>query len=164
MEINEQDSMVRAAFAYWEKRIAPVFDTARQIHIIDVESGRIVGETQEILQEDFPVQKTLRLLELSIEVLVCGAISRPLHVIVASYGIQVVPFVAGDLHAVIQAWLEGNLGHYAFAMPGCYGRGGRRFRGMHGTVWEAGIMDGRGRGRGTGGRRGHRGRGRGRMG
>ena len=100
-----------------------------------------MGEAQEILQQNFPVQKTLRLLELGVEVLVCGAISRSLHVIVASYGIQIVPFVASDLHEVIQAWLAGHLVHYAFAMPGCYGRGGRRFRGMHNTVWEADIMN-----------------------
>jgi predicted Fe-Mo cluster-binding NifX family protein len=157
---------MKIAFAYWGKRIAPVFDTARQIHVVKAESGQVVGETQEMLPEDFPVPKTLRLVELGIGTLVCGAISRPLHVVVASYGIQVIPFVAGDLHEVIQAWLRGNLGHDTFAMPGCYGRGGRRFRGIHDNYQEANTMNGRGRGMGAGGGkgRGQGGKGRGRMG
>ena len=67
--------MIKAAFAYWGRRIAPVFDVARQIHLLEVESGRIVSETQEILPDDLPVQKAIRLAELSVGTLVCGAIS-----------------------------------------------------------------------------------------
>ncbi len=156
---------MKAAFAYWEKRIAPVFDTTRQIHLVEVEFGRVANERDETLHDDFPVQKALRLLELGVEVLVCGAISRDYHVIIGSYGIQIVPFVAGDLDEVIRAWLEGNLGNYAFAMPGCYGRGGRRFRGAHRAAWGPGMVNEGPGGRGAlGGRgRGQRGRGRGRM-
>jgi hypothetical protein len=94
---------MKTAFAYWENRIAPVFDTARQIHVIKAESGKIVGETQETLPEDFPIQKARRLVDLGVGTLICGAISRPLHAMVYSYGIQVVPFIAGDLHEVMQA-------------------------------------------------------------
>ena len=99
---------MKTAFAYWDNRIAPVFDTARQIHVVEAESGRIVAETQEALADDLPVQKALRLVELGVGTLVCGAISRPLHAMVAAYGIQVIPFVAGDLREVIQAWLSGR--------------------------------------------------------
>jgi predicted Fe-Mo cluster-binding NifX family protein len=156
----------KAAFASWDQRIAPVFDTARQILVVNVESRHIVGEMQETLLEDFPVQKTLRLVELGIDTLVCGAISRTMHAVISSYGIQIIPFVAGDLHEVIQAWLTGNLGQATFAMPGCCGGGGWRFRGMHANYQEAHIMNGKGRGMGAGGGkgRGQGGGGRGRMG
>lgn len=157
---------MKTAFAYWENRIAPVFDTARQIHVVKAESEKIVGETQETLPEDFPIRKARRLVDLGVGTLVCGAISRPLHAMVSGYGIQVVPFIAGDLHEVIHAWLRGGLEHPAFALPGCYGRGGWRFRGMHGSHQEAKNMNGRGRGMGAGGGkgRGQGGKGRGRMG
>jgi len=59
--------------------------------------------------------------------MVCGAISRPLQCLVASCGITVIPFVAGDLQEVIQAWLDGRIEDELFAMPGCCGlsrRGG----------------------------------------
>jgi len=122
--------MMKAAFAHWDNRIAPVFDTGRQIHVVEAESGRIVAETEEVLSQDLPVQKVLRLAELGVGTLVCGAISRPLHEMVSAYGIQVTPFVAGALREVIQAWLKGGLAGDSFAMPGCCGRGRRRFWGM----------------------------------
>jgi predicted Fe-Mo cluster-binding NifX family protein len=118
--------MVKAAFAYWGRRIAPVFDVARQIHLVEMESGRIVGEAQENLPDGLPFQKALCLVEFSVNTLVCGAISNPMHQMIAASGIQVKPFVAGDLGQVIQAWLSGNLEQDAFAMPGCCGHRRKR--------------------------------------
>lgn len=121
---------MKAAFAYWGHRIAPVFDVARQIHLVESEAGRIVGESEELLPDDLPVQKVIRLAELSITTLVCGAISKPMHQMITASGIQVKPFVAGELEKVIQAWLGGNLEQKAFSMPGCCGRGRNRRRGV----------------------------------
>lgn len=156
---------MKTAFAYWDNRIAPVFDTARQIHVVEAQAGQLVSEAQETLSEDVSVQKALRLVELGVGVLVCGAISRPMHEMVVAYGIQVIPFVAGDLREVIQAWLKGDLGRDAFAMPGCCGRGRRR------RMWcismEEYEMNGKGRGgigKGGGQGQGGGGQGRGRMG
>lgn len=158
---------MRVAFARWENRIAPVFDVAKYVLIIEVDSGHVISEHQEILLDDLPVQKALRLAELGVEVLVCGAVSRPLHEMVSAYGIQVVPFIAGDVRQVIQAWLQRKLRGSAFAMPGCIAgrrRGGRGMQGMYQEGWK---MNGRRNGPGgSGGGRsqGRGGRGPGRMG
>lgn len=154
---------MKAAFAHWDRRIAPVFDTARRIHVAEIEAGRIVAEREETLADDMPVRKALRLAELGVETLVCGAITRPLHAIVASYGIRVIPFVAGDLGEVIQAWLRGGLEGEDFAMPGCRGRGRGRRRGLGVLEQEEYVMNGRGQGGGMG-MGGGRGQGRGRGG
>jgi predicted Fe-Mo cluster-binding NifX family protein len=156
----------KAAFACWGARIAPVFDTARNIHIVQVDSGRITDEMQATLLEEFPVQKALRLVGLGIDTLICGGISRAMHTVVSSYGIRILPFVAGDLKDVIEAWIRGSLDPDVFAMPGCRGRGGWRFGQMHGSNQEVFAMNGKGRGMGAGGGRGQGqgGRGRGRMG
>lgn len=95
---------MKTAFAYWDDRIAPVFDVASRICLAEVKDGRVVGETRETLDSELPAQKALRLAELGVDTLVCGAISRPLHEIVLGYGIQVIPFVAGDLREIIKAW------------------------------------------------------------
>lgn len=139
---------MKTAFAYWENRIAPVFDTARQINIVETDSGKIVSETLENLPEEMPVQKTMRLMELGIEGLVCGAISRQMFNMVSAYGIQVVPFVSGDLRDVINAWLTGGLERKKFAMPGCR----RVLTGKQKGFQEADGMNSKGRGRGRGGR------------
>jgi len=112
--------MRKAAFAYWDNRIAPVFDNARQLYLVESDgSGQITAEAQETMPDEQPVQKAIRLAELAVDTLICGAISRSLHEIVCTYGIQVVPFVAGELHEVIQAWRRDNLHAEDFAMPGC---------------------------------------------
>ncbi|MCB2153515.1 hypothetical protein KQI84_01405 [bacterium] len=118
--------MTTAAFAIWENRIAPVFDTARQLHIVQMSSGDVVAESQEALREEVPLQRANRLLGLGIETLVCGAISRTLFQVIQSAGVQVIAFIAGDLPDVVEAWQEGRLEEERFAMPGCCGKPQRR--------------------------------------
>lgn len=113
---------MKAAFTYWGDRISPVFDSSRRIHIVETAAGRVVEEARETLPDGLPVQKVLRLTELGVGTLVCGAISRQLRELVEAYGIQVIAFVAGDLAGVVQAWRTGDIENDAFAMPGCRGR------------------------------------------
>ena len=175
---------MKAAFAQWDNRIAPVFDITRQIHTVEVSSGKVVEEIDEFLSDDLPVQKALRLAELGIGTLVCGAISKSLYELIRAYGIQIVPFVAGELNDVIKAWLRGDLNQDTYAMPGCFGRGYGRFgaaRRTGQTKQEDNLMNpggqggmgrgggggqGRGGGQGQGGGqgRGQGGSGRGRQG
>ena len=155
---------MKAAFASWNNRIAPVFDVARVVSVLEAKAGRPVGEMHEVQLDDMPVNRALRLAELGVVTLICGAISRPLHGLVASQGIRVIPFVAGDLDKVVKAWLDGELVGDAFAMPGCCRRGRNRFRGMHNYRHEEHDMKGR-RGIRIGQGGGHsQGRGLGRMG
>ncbi len=130
---------MKAAFAVWDRRIAPVFDVARQVHIVEAQGHRVVGELDAALPEGIPAQRVLRLAELGIDTLVCGAISRSTQALIASYGIRVWAFVAGELDDVVQAWLASRLDHPAYAMPGCQRR--RRTR--------CGCGGGSGRGRGA---------------
>lgn len=114
---------MKIAFACWEDRIAPVFDTARQIRLVEFDSGNIVSQIQDVLPNGLPLEKASRLVELGTHTLVCGAISQSLQALIVGHGIVVIPFVAGELGEVIQAWREGNLINDKFVMPGCCGRG-----------------------------------------
>ncbi len=157
---------MKAAFSIWDSRIAPVFDVARQVCLVETGPGGVVQKSQEQLTGDAPVQKVLRLMELGAGTLVCGAISRPVLEMFSGYGIRVFPFVAGELQTVIDAWLRGALGGDRLAMPGCRGRARgwmRAGRGpFHATV-PAGptrrpaMGPGKPRGRGRGARRRARG-------
>jgi predicted Fe-Mo cluster-binding NifX family protein len=114
--------MKKAAFSVWDDRIAPVFDVARQMLLVEAKSGRIITETEKTIGDDFPLRRAHCLAELGVEVLVCGAISRHLAEAIAAYGIRVIPFVAGELGEVKRAWLSGGGDFRRFAMPGCCGR------------------------------------------
>jgi predicted Fe-Mo cluster-binding NifX family protein len=118
---------MRLALTVWKDRISPVFDVARNILVVDVEDGIAVGRRNENFVEQDPFQKIARLVELRVQTLVCGAVSSPVAGAASAYGIRMIPFVAGDVDAVIDAFLTGSLLNPAFCMPGCRGRG-RRLR------------------------------------
>ena len=155
---------MKIAVSIWNQRVAPVFDVAREILLVDVVAGQWIDEKQEVLPGDLPLQKALRLVELAADALICGAISRPLMAMIAGYGIQVVPYVAGPAAAVIRAWCRDGLDGETFGMPGCRRRGGRQVHGSHIGIKEDDLMNGTNQGRGAGGGRGQGGGGRGRGG
>ncbi len=119
---------MKTAFPYWRHRIAPVFDTARQILVVTSDAGMTTGKTQVTLADGHPTAKLLRLVELEVDSLVCGALSSQVCQMAAFYGITVVPFIAGDLDAIVRLWVAGKLAADANAMPGCRRRRGRRSR------------------------------------
>jgi predicted Fe-Mo cluster-binding NifX family protein len=120
---------MRVAFAAWNDRIAPLFDVARRLHVVDTRGGRIVRQSEEPLVEPTPAARAACLARLGIDALVCGAISRPQEALIQAYGVRVVAFVSGGLREVVEAWRARTLGRESFAMPGCGGGRGRRFRG-----------------------------------
>ena len=111
--------MTKTAFSYWNRRIAPVFDIAQRLRVVEMESGRIIRETEETLTGDLMVHKVRYLTESGIDTLVCGAISTQISELMVAYGIRVIPFVAGDVGEVIAAWCNGDLDSRHFDMPGC---------------------------------------------
>jgi predicted Fe-Mo cluster-binding NifX family protein len=142
---------MKAAFAAWEDRIAPVFDVARRVRLVDARGGRILGECERPLDAELPTQRVWLLAEMGIELLVCGAISRPMEAMVAAHGIRVVPFVTGGLREIIDAWLEGRIGDRRHVMPGCRCRRARAHGRKEVTVRGQGSGGGRTRGRGQNG-------------
>ncbi len=116
----------RTAFSCWISRIAPVFDVARQILLVESENGRILNETGESMPDGDPMDKVRRLEVLGVRSLVCGAVSREMQGLLSSRGITVIPFIAGDLPEVVRAWFEGRVHEAVFSMPGCCADGRRK--------------------------------------
>lgn len=114
---------MKAAFAFCEDRIAPVFDVAQQIYLVETSAtGNITNSGIHQLESNSLPHTATLLSELGVEILVCGAISRPCRELVAAYGIKVIAFIAGRLDEVVNACLSDNLDQSVYAMPGC-GRG-----------------------------------------
>ncbi len=108
-----------AAFSTWRKRIAPVFDVSREVRLVEVCPDRKTLD-QSLKKIPGPTRdRCLWLAGEKVQVLVCGAISKVLQKKLELMKIQVVPFVAGQEAAVIQAWLENRLINENFIMPGC---------------------------------------------
>ncbi len=116
---------MKIAVTVWNDRISPVFDVARTILVLSAESGQLVQQGLETFTNDQPMSKVLKLAELGVTTLICGAISRPLADLVSARGIQLIPFVAGDIDEVIDAYQTGDLPSSDLVMPGCRRRRGR---------------------------------------
>jgi len=98
----------------------------------------VVARREESLPgTELPLQAE-RLSALGAEVLICGAISRPMAGLLAATNINVIPFIAGDEAQILGAWLLGTLPSPAWSMPGCCGQRRR----CHGG--KPGLRNGRG--------------------
>lgn len=138
---------MRVALAVWDGRISPVFDVAQQLALYEVEGDSARGPVEAALTAVDPAARAAEVSNLGVETLVCGAVSRPLAMMLSARGIQVMPFTAGDTEEVLQAFVEQRLPDPRLCMPGC----GRRLAGMGPR---GGGGPGRGRGRGGRGRGG----------
>jgi len=122
---------MRAAIPVSDGRISPVFDAARRLLLVDIENGREVWRTEQIVEESDLSPRARRVAESGAEVLICGAISRPLEAMLSSAGVEVIPQTCGLVEDVLKAFISGRLTERAFVMPGCCGRRRRYARGRH---------------------------------
>ena len=113
---------MKVAIPVWNDRVSPVFDAASCLMLLDVADGAEQGrQLVEASQASFPTQRASRLAELGVNVLICGAISRPLASFVSAAGIILIPWVAGPVEDVLGAYLAGRLSEPRWRMPGCGG-------------------------------------------
>lgn len=133
---------MRIAIANWGGRVSPVLDTAASLTVIDLESGAELGRQAVRLAGSGMCERARQIGELGPNVLICGAVSRPLHDLLWARGIEVVPFVTGDVDSVLAAFVRRELPSPELTMPGCgclwrgaAVRGGARW--CHGRGWGA---------------------------
>jgi len=114
---------MKIALSVWKDYISTVFDTADQLLVLEIDGTDSQKQSMVKLNAADIVGRTNQIKEKQIEVLICGAISRPLEASLVSLGIQVYPFVRGSVAEVLAAYQNGSLDHAIFAMPGCHRRG-----------------------------------------
>lgn len=86
-------------------------------------------------------QRAARLKDIDVDVLICGAISQALSLMISGSGIEVFSDVSGSIDEILKGYLQGRLTEKRFLMPGCQARNKRGFRCGHGQ-----RASGRGRG------------------
>ncbi len=108
---------MKSGITIWNDRIAPVFDVAGTVLVLDTANPAVTGETKVLPQS--PFAKIEALAQSGVEILICGAISRPLLRAACAAGLKVVPFAAGSVAEVVQALRSGAIEAVAGTMPGC---------------------------------------------
>lgn len=122
----------------WGDRVSPVLDTAEQLLVFDAERGPEAARVVVLSGLTFWT-RAAAIGGAGIDVLICGAVTRPLLEALTASGLTVVPWVSGAVDDILQAFSCGETVEQRFAMPGC----GRARRGRQGAC-ERGR---RGRGR-----------------
>lgn len=115
----------RIAVTVWGGRISPVLDVSTRAIVLGVQGGRLTDRS-ELELPPAAMTKLAILADRGIGTLLCGAVSWGVARQADSFGLRLVPFLAGDVEDVIAAYLTGHLPHPDYAMPGCQGRWRRR--------------------------------------
>ncbi len=110
---------MKVAVPCWENRVSPVFDTACNMLLIDIQNGNELKREKKFLSHSDPLSRSRHIALLGTDVLVCGAISRKLEFTLQSAGVRVISNICGPVESVIQAFLSGRLCSRQFHMPGC---------------------------------------------
>jgi predicted Fe-Mo cluster-binding NifX family protein len=103
-------------------RVSPVFDVAARLVLVRLKGEAELERKEAVLFEKQPDGIVRSLVDLGVEVLVCGAISARLAAGLARAGIWVVSHICGPVEAVVAAYRTGTLNSSEFIMPGCCGR------------------------------------------
>ena len=129
---------MKIAIPIWNGLVSSVFDFAHQLLVVDVE-GRTERSRSEISlgQESMP-QRIAKLVDSSVDVLICGAISRPLASMLMASNIEVIPFVSGPVDEVLNAYFDGRLAEPRFLQPGCWPGARKRFCRGRRRQWRGG--------------------------
>ncbi|HOX85708.1 MAG TPA: NifB/NifX family molybdenum-iron cluster-binding protein [bacterium] len=116
------------AIPVFRDRVSPLFDASQVVLILQIEGDHEVSRQEVQLQSQLPLMRARELAGYGVEVLICGAISRPYSLALESLGIRILPFIAGEVQSVIFSYLQKQIFSTPFFMPGCKHRR-RRHRG-----------------------------------
>jgi predicted Fe-Mo cluster-binding NifX family protein len=116
---RRSDVPMKIAVPDWQGRVSPVFDVAEQLVLVDLDPEEPDRWLTQRLGNAGPHDRARQLVELGVDVLVCGAISWPLEALLATRGVRVIPLVCGNVAEVVQAFRDGTIRDGRFAMPGC---------------------------------------------
>lgn len=124
---------MRIAITTLNGRVSPLFDSASRLLVAELDRNRECSRFETAISEPFLYSKVMRLRELGAETLICGAISEQGASMITTAGIELIPWISGQVEEVLQAFLEGNLFDTQVIMPKyldywqpCRGRASRR--------------------------------------
>lgn len=121
---------MKVAIPEHQGRVAPVFDCCRKI-LIFVQTSEwcepVGKEDWSALPRSF---RAGRLKDLVVELVICGGISCWMENSVRQNGIRLIPWVAGDVAQVMEAFRNNLLSDPCFLMPGRIGCRRQRDKGL----------------------------------
>ena len=116
---------MKVAVPIWQGNVSNVFDFAHKLLVVELQNDMEVSRNEASLGEQSNPERVAQLRQLGINVLICGAISKPLAFMLRNSGIQLFPFVTGSVEHILNAYKTDNLSLPQYTLPGCW-KGARR--------------------------------------
>ena len=110
---------MKIAIPYWEGKVSPVLDTSTRLFVFDIEGQEETTRCEVPLSGSDLGRRCDVIKQSGVEVLICGAISRPFYRMLGAAQVEVIPWISGQVEEVVSAYLDQTLNHERFLMPGC---------------------------------------------
>ena len=126
---------MKVAVTVWQNTVSTVCDFSSRLLVFNVTEGEVKNRSFVPFETRFLPERVNQLVALGVEVLLCGAVSRPLERMIHASGVKVIPCLRGSIEEIIRAYLDGSLCNNRFTLPGfassegCAPGGRRRRRG-----------------------------------
>lgn len=124
---------MKVGIAIWDDQVSPLLDAATQLLIAEIAECAVKSKEIVRLPLLIPAHRVSFIQETSIEVLICGALSRHYESMLGLCNIKVVPWIRGSVDDVTAAYMRGELDRVDYCLPGrmrgrrqCRNGGGRR--------------------------------------
>jgi len=109
---------MKVAVTVWEDTVSTVCDFSSRLLVFDVMGEEVKNRSFMPFETRILPERVNQLEELGVEVLLCGAISRPLERMIRASGVKVIPCLRGSIEEVIGAYLDDGLSDARFILPG----------------------------------------------
>ncbi|HOO41502.1 MAG TPA: NifB/NifX family molybdenum-iron cluster-binding protein [Syntrophales bacterium] len=111
---------MKLAMPVWENDISTVLDFSETLLIVEIEDQEIKGRSCVNWSLCNDSMRLSLIKEEGVSVLLCGAISKTMQIMLENSGIYLIPCLRGRTEAILKAYLEGNLLDEQFRLPGAY--------------------------------------------
>jgi len=117
---------MKLAMPVWEKDISTVLDFSEYLLIVEIEGREVKGRSCVNWSLYNDSMKLSLMKEGEVSILLCGAVSRAMQIMIENSGIDLIPCLRGRTEVILKAYLEGNLHDERFRLPGASMMGLRR--------------------------------------
>lgn len=110
---------MRIAIPVWGEKVSPLLDAASRLLIVEADRTGEIARFQMALDESEPNRKALRITEMGVDVLICGAVSDSVLRALVATGIRIISDISGRAGDVVDSFLRGSTFDSRLLMPGC---------------------------------------------
>lgn len=117
--MEEKGSAIKVAVTVWEDRVSPVFDSARNLLIAEIENAQVTRTSYLRFDPEMVSQLARMLRAQGVDAIICGAVSEAPATLLEGAGFELIPFIASDVDRVLKNFIKAKPVWKELRMPGC---------------------------------------------